>query len=243
MKALDIGCGVGGPMRNMAAFSGANIEGITINQYQVNVGNKYNKSLGLDKQCHLTQGDFQNMSFADGIFDCAYAIEATCHSPSKVQTFKEVARILKEGGEFVGAEWCVLDKYDSSDPRQVALKEGIEVGNGLPTLAKPAEVVKALEDAGFEVLEHYDANSGSHDANQIPFYATLKGSWSLTGFRMTRCGRWLTHGIVSVLQLLRIAPQGSTQVSRLLNKTALDLVGAGELEIFTPSYVFHARKK
>lgn len=35
MRALDVGCGVGGPMRNMAIFSGAQIDGITINEYQV----------------------------------------------------------------------------------------------------------------------------------------------------------------------------------------------------------------
>jgi len=35
MRALDVGCGVGGPMRNMAIFSGARIDGVTINQYQV----------------------------------------------------------------------------------------------------------------------------------------------------------------------------------------------------------------
>jgi sterol 24-C-methyltransferase len=35
MRALDVGCGVGGPMRNMAIHSGAQIDGVTINQYQV----------------------------------------------------------------------------------------------------------------------------------------------------------------------------------------------------------------
>lgn len=35
MKCLDVGCGVGGPMRTIAAVSGAHITGITINQYQV----------------------------------------------------------------------------------------------------------------------------------------------------------------------------------------------------------------
>ena len=50
-KVLDVGCGVGGPMRNIAAFSGANITGVTINDYQVRVGNKYNVQKGLDKIC------------------------------------------------------------------------------------------------------------------------------------------------------------------------------------------------
>ena len=35
MRVLDIGCGVGGPMRNIAIFSGAKIDGVSINDYQV----------------------------------------------------------------------------------------------------------------------------------------------------------------------------------------------------------------
>ena len=35
MRVLDVGCGVGGPMRNMAIFSGAKIDGVSINEYQV----------------------------------------------------------------------------------------------------------------------------------------------------------------------------------------------------------------
>ena len=50
-KVLDVGCGVGGPMRNIAAFTGADITGVTINEYQVRVANKYNEQKGLDKSC------------------------------------------------------------------------------------------------------------------------------------------------------------------------------------------------
>jgi SAM-dependent methyltransferase len=38
MRVLDLGCGVGGPMRNMAIFSGAKIDGVSINEYQVGRG-------------------------------------------------------------------------------------------------------------------------------------------------------------------------------------------------------------
>ncbi|GKD80244.1 24-methylenesterol C-methyltransferase 2-like protein [Tanacetum coccineum] len=33
-KIIDVGCGVGGPMRAIAAHSGCNVVGITINEYQ-----------------------------------------------------------------------------------------------------------------------------------------------------------------------------------------------------------------
>lgn len=99
-KALDVGCGVGGPMRNMAVFSKSFIDGITINQYQVNIGNKYNEQNGLSHLCKLHQGDFQELKWDDETFDVAYAIEATCHSPDRVLTFKGVGRVLKPGNYF-----------------------------------------------------------------------------------------------------------------------------------------------
>lgn len=52
---------------------------------------------------------------------------------------------------FGGYEWVVTDKYDPSNTEHVKLKEGIEVGNGLPTLATPAIIKANLEEAGFEV--------------------------------------------------------------------------------------------
>lgn len=70
---------------------------------------------------------------------------------SQVQVFREVCRVLKPGSMFGGYEWVVTEKYDCSNPDHVRLKEGIEVGNGLPTLATPAIIKANLEEAGFEV--------------------------------------------------------------------------------------------
>jgi len=245
-KVIDVGCGVGGPLRNIAQFSKASITGVTINEYQVKVGNKYCEQKGLT-DCNLIQGDFQKLkeTFEPESFDAAYAIEATCHSPDRVQTFSGVAHCLKKGGVFVGYEWIVLPErgFDPNNKDHVRVKEGIEVGNGLPTLATAADVVKALEDSGFEVLEYYDANANVHSEFEIPWYQTLKGTYDLSGFRMTRIGRICTHIMVTTLEFLRIAPRGTTKVSALLNATALDLVEGGMEEIFTPSFFFKAVKK
>lgn len=242
-KVLDVGCGVGGPMRNIAYFSGASVEGITINEYQVKIGNKYNEQNGLASTCKIVQGDFQNLPWKDGYFDHAYEVEATCHSPDRVVTFSGVNRVLKKGGLFTGYDWVVCNNYDPNNKDHVRIKEGIEVGNGLPTLATPEHIVECLEKAGFEVIDHYDANKGVHSQYEIPWYDTLNGKMSLQGFRMTHIGRMCTHAMVWTLELLRIAPAGSTRVSALLNATAIDLCDGGKLEIFTPSYFFVARKK
>jgi len=246
-KALDVGCGVGGPMRNIQQHTESDITGVTINEYQVRVGNQYCKQKGIEKKCRLVQGDFQKLSekFEKETFDVAYAIEATCHSPNREQCFSGVNHCLKKGGLFVGLEWVMLPKrgYDPKNANHIRIKEGIEVGNGLPTLVSPEEVLKSIEDSGFEILDHFDLNANVHSEHEIPWYQTLKGGFSLKGFRMTNFGRVCTHALVTTLETLRIAPKGSVRVSALLNATALDLVEGGEDEIFTPSYFFIARKK
>lgn len=245
-KALDVGCGVGGPMRNIQHFTGSDITGVTINEYQVRVGNEYCKLKGQQEKCRIVEGDFQKLPdlFGDCVFDVAYAIEATCHSPDRVGVFSGVHRSLKKGGIFCGYDWAVLPErgFDKANKDHVRIKEGIEVGNGLPTLATTADIIKALEDSGFEVLETFDANENVHSEYEIPWYQTLNGSFTLSGFRMTRLGRFCTHIVVSTLEFLRIAPQGTVRVSALLKATAIDLVDGGKQEIFTPSFFFLARK-
>lgn len=246
-KCLDVGCGVGGPMRNIGLFTGADITGVTINEYQVKVGNEYCKQKGLGDRCRLIQGDFQTLKdmFEAEKFDVAYQIEATCHSPDRVHTFSGIAHTLKKGGLFTGYEWAVLPErgFDKNNADHVRIKEGIEVGNGLPTLATAEEIVKSLEDSGFEVLDYYDANRNVHSGHEIPWYDTLNGKFSLSGFRMTYLGRVCTHAMLNMLEFLYIAPKGTVRVSALLNATAIDLVDGGKQEIFTPSFFFLARKK
>lgn len=50
-KCLDVGCGVGGPMRTIASTSGANVTGITINDYQVSRATYHNEKVPQHLTC------------------------------------------------------------------------------------------------------------------------------------------------------------------------------------------------
>jgi len=241
MRVLDVGCGVGGPMRGIARFSGATIEGINNSAYQVDKGNRYNVAAGLAERCSLREGDFMAMPFAAGRYGAAYAIEATCHAPDKTACFSEVFRVLQPGGRFAGYEWCLTDLYDADDPGHRAIKRGIETGNGLPDLARTSDVDRALAAAGFEVCDSKDVALTADP--ETPWHLPLKGEpWSLAALRRSPLGRWLTHATVSTLETLRAAPSGSSEVSAMLMGAADVLVRGGDTGIFTPSYFFLARK-
>ena len=50
-RALDVGCGVGGPMRTIAATSGAKVTGLTINDYQVSRAKYHNEKVRQSGGC------------------------------------------------------------------------------------------------------------------------------------------------------------------------------------------------
>jgi sterol 24-C-methyltransferase len=150
-KLLDVGCGVGGPMRNIAKFTRAHVTGVTLNEYQVQRGNKLNKAAGLEGKALSVQGNFMELPFADNSYDGVYAIEATCHAPVRQGVYSEIFRVLKPGQIFATYEWCLTPKYDKNNAEHRLIKKKIEEGDGLPDMASQEECVQALRDVGFEV--------------------------------------------------------------------------------------------
>jgi sterol 24-C-methyltransferase len=240
MKVLDVGCGVGGPMRTIARFSGASVTGVNNNDYQIKRGTKQNEEAHLAEHCSFLKADFMKLPVPDGSFDGVYAIEATCHAPDKTRLFKELYRVMKDGAEFAGYEWCLTDKYDGSNPSHRAIKKGIEEGDALPDIWTMPDVLDALKAAGFEILQSRDV-APEADA-ETPWYLALSGKWSITGFKHTPAGRFLTNKLVRMLEATKVAPKGSTAVSTFLNAAAIALVQGGETGIFTPMFFFHVRK-
>jgi sterol 24-C-methyltransferase len=117
MRVLDVGCGVGGPAREIARFSDANIVGVNLNEFQIGRARRYTKSAGLENQVQFVKGDFMALSelFAENSFDAGmpdplrrslfnrcgyavYAIEATVHAPSWEGVYGEILKVLKPGG-------------------------------------------------------------------------------------------------------------------------------------------------
>lgn len=248
MRAVDLGCGVGGPMRHIATVSGASITGININAYQVAKAKRYNRRAGLADRCSVLQADFLHIPVENASYDAAYAIEATCHAPDKPSIFGEVARILRPGAPFAFYEWCMTPRFDEKNAEHARLKLLIERGNGIAHLARFEDVTEALDRVGFDVLAARDLADGTFPG--IPWYADLdvestqsSGGFSLRALPRTPLGRAVTNAATGLLERLSLAPKGTRLVSSFLNDGADALVKAGKLGIFTPMYFVHAKKR
>jgi sterol 24-C-methyltransferase len=245
-QILDVGCGIGGPMRNIARFTSCHVTGLTLNPYQVDRGNELCQAdATVSSRCRSVQGDFMNMPFGDQQFDAAYAIEATCHAPNRVQAYSEIYRVLKPGCVFACYEWCMTDKYIPGNELHERIKKQIEEGDGLPDVVHTSVCLNAMKEAGFEILESRDMQEEEEIASNVvlPWMLPLMPSWNIftQRFQFTWLGFRLTNFCIVLLEKMKLAPKGTIKTQRMLQEGAFGLAAGGSLKIFTPMYLMVGR--
>ena len=239
MQVLDAGCGVGGPMGNLARHSGASFVGINNNAYQIERAKHHTRDV--EELCRFIHGSYMQIPEDDGTYDAAFAIESMPHAPDKTGAFREILRVLRPGALFGGYEWCITDGFDPEDAEHRRIKHDIMVGDALPEIASTSEICDALRAAGFEFLEAEDRAAASDP--ETPWYRALEGrDLSLTSIPRTPIGRSLTNLALRAGERLRVFPKGSRAVSTLLDAAAYALVEGGKSGIFPPMFFFLARK-
>ncbi|CAN6371694.1 unnamed protein product [Urochloa humidicola] len=247
MKILDVGCGIGGPLREIARFSCSNdmyfssaeITGLNNNSYQISRAKELISSAGLTEKCNFIKGDFMNMPFPDNFFDAAYAIEATIHAPDPLGAYREIYRVLKPGQYFALDELCLTDKFDPTNSKHRNVKAEIELGSGLPDIRSTRQCVQAMKDAGFEVVFAKDLA----DDSECPWYHDIDpGLFSWATFWNSRVGRFLTSVIVGTLEFLRIAPKGCNRLFGMLLTGSNGMITGSREQIFTVTFFVLGRK-
>ncbi|KAH8520095.1 hypothetical protein H0E87_001525 [Populus deltoides] len=143
-KVLDVGCGIGGPLREIARFSSTSVTGLNNNEYQISRGKELNRIAGVDRTC-----DF---------------VKYGCYS--------EIYRVLKPGQCFAAYEWCMTDAFNPHDQEHQKIKSEIEIGDGLPDIRSTGQCIDALKKAGFEVIWSKDLAVGSPMPWYLPLDTT-----------------------------------------------------------------------
>jgi sterol 24-C-methyltransferase len=233
-KALDIGCGIGGPMRNIARFTNATITGLNLNAYQVKRANELNKKAGLSHLLNVVEGDFMKMPFEDNTFDVVYEIEATAHAPTKLGVYSEAFRVLKPGGYFLGYEWAFTKNYEPNNGHHKYIKKAIEEGDGLPDIVHIKDVEVAMKEAGFLNVEVRDVAEES----QVPWEDPLTPKYNWSNWQMTPIGKKILDVGLLLAEKAGFAPKGTVGVQRMLLRGQEGLYLGGKLKIFTPM-AFH----
>lgn len=155
MVVADIGCGIGGPLINIARTTGANIVGINFNMHQIRRGTDRVRRAGLRDACSFLYADYMSVPLDEGAFDALYSFEALCHAPDRELALRELFRILKPNGEAAIVDWVFTDRFDPINEQHGDIRTQIKK-NATPELPTTDNYLDAVRDAGFEVISAKD---------------------------------------------------------------------------------------
>lgn len=99
-SVLDVGSGIGGPARTLAAEFGCRVMGIDITEEFCRAAQMLTARLGMSDAVSFRHGNAVDMPFDDESFDVVWSQNTLMNIEQKSELFSQIRRVLKPGGIF-----------------------------------------------------------------------------------------------------------------------------------------------
>ncbi len=100
-RVLDVGCGIGGPARSLAATFGCMVTGVDLSPDFIAAANYLTTRCGLSDRVTFQVGDATHLPFEEASFDAVFLLHVAMNIEDRAALYAEVHRMLTEGGRFV----------------------------------------------------------------------------------------------------------------------------------------------
>jgi SAM-dependent methyltransferase len=143
MRVLDVGGGIGGPARTLAAEFGCRVTVIDLTESYVRAGAALTARLGLGDRVTHRAGDALALDVGAGVFDVVWSQNSGMNIPEKERLYAGFARALRPGGLLALQE----PMAGPVQPVVFPVMWAREAGSSF--LRAPAEMRRVIEAAGF----------------------------------------------------------------------------------------------
>lgn len=149
MSVLDVGSGIGGPARFLAATYGCRVTGVDISEPFVDAARYLTDRTGQSGQLSFQTASALELPFDDGRFDIVLLQHVAMNISDRAQLYREIRRVLKPGGRFATFD-VVLAMGEPHYPLPWAQTPATSF------LLTTVATREAIEPAGFRILAWQD---------------------------------------------------------------------------------------
>jgi len=215
MSVLDVGSGVGGPARFLAATCGCQVTGVDLSEPFVDAARYLTERTGQSDRVSFETASALELPFDDGHFDVVLLQHVAMNISDRARLYREIRRVLKSGGRF-----AIFDVVlNSGDPHYPVPWARTPATSFLLTAAATRE---AIEAAGFRTLAWQDDTEAAK-----AWIAQLRASGPLPSPNLgvvmgpdfaqlsANLGRNLLEGRLGILTAVFEAASTKTSISKI----------------------------
>ncbi|WP_024516393.1 class I SAM-dependent methyltransferase [Bradyrhizobium sp. Tv2a-2] len=149
MSVLDVGSGVGGPARLLAAIFGCRVTGVDLSEPFVDAARYLTERTGQGDRVKFQAASALELPFDDASFDAVLLQHVAMNIADRARLYREIRRVLKQGGRFATYDVVSI----SAEPHYPVPWARTAATSFLLTAAATRE---AVEQAGFRTLHAQD---------------------------------------------------------------------------------------